>query len=99
LVPAGGAGAHAEDVRASHAVGADRAAVARVALAVVGGRRDLVDPPGVTAITRHSHLQGRRSGIALFLADEARPADVDVAEERAALGVVGPDLLLVGEGG
>ena len=49
------------------------------------------------AVVGDRDLERRRRGVALLLAPERRPADVDRAEERARRGVVGPDLLLVGE--
>ncbi len=48
---------------------------------------------------RPGHRQRGRQGVAVAVAAERRPADVDVAEERAARRAVGPDLLLVREGG
>ena len=92
------AGGDSEDVGNPEAVGAHRAAVERVALAVVSRRSDLVLRPRRAAIARGSHLE--RSGDRvrrLLLTAEVRPADVDVAEERARRGIVGPDLLLVRE--
>ena len=55
----------------------------------------VVPPSCETATTQR---RGRRVG-RLLLPAEARPAQVHGAEERAARSVVGPDLLLVGEGG
>ena len=86
----------AEYVGVSLRIGADRAAVGRVALAVVRGRADLVLRPRVAAVARGGHDQ-RRRGRPVAFCSRSGPADVDVAEERAGRGVVGPDLLLVGE--
>ena len=82
------------------AVGADRAAVGRIALAIVRGGRNLVLRPRVAAVMRDRDDERRGDRIrADFLSAERRPANVDGAEERACRGVVGPDLLLVGERG
>ena len=50
----------------------------------------------VAAVARGEHVE-RLVGEAVAVAAERGVADVDVAEERARRGVVGPDLLLVGE--
>ncbi len=87
----------AEDGHVTLAVGADRAAVERLDLPVVGGRRDLLLRPRVAAVGGGSDDQRSGNGVSLLLAPERGPAQVHVAEERAARGVVSPDLLLVAE--
>src|SRR4051794_33427428 len=88
-----------EDVRGAAAVGADGAAVERVALTVVRCRGDRMLAPRVAAVVRDGHDERRGNGVALLLPAERRPAGVDGAEVRARAGIVGPDLLLVGERG
>src|SRR5690242_8192798 len=92
-------GGDAEYVGGAGAVGADRAPVLRVALAVVGRRADLVLGPCVATIVGDGYLQRRRRGVALLLTDERRPAHIDSPEERARGRIVGPDLRFVGERG
>ena len=87
----------AEDVSVAVAVGPDRAAVKRIALAVVGCRSDWMSAPRRTAVARHGDLELGGRGVALLLAHEVGPADIDAAEEGTRGCVVGPDLLLVGE--
>ena len=88
-----------EDVDVAPAVGAHRAAVGLGVVAVVRRRADLLRGPRVAAVAGAGHVQRRRQRLALAVAAERRPADVDVAEEPARRRVVGPDLLLVGERG
>ena len=87
----------AEDVHVAMAVGADRAAVERLDLPVVGSRCDLLLRPGVAAIGGGGDHQRGGRGMSLLLASEGGPAHVHVAEERAARRVVRPALLLVAE--
>ena len=86
-------GADPDHVDHAGAVGADRAALPAAGLGVVGRRGELrvrqVSPPSVDRANSTGSESGR--------AAEADVADVDVAEVRARLGVVGPDLLLVAE--
>ncbi|TMC61458.1 MAG: hypothetical protein E6J21_08220 [Chloroflexota bacterium] len=73
----------AEDVHVAMAVGADRAAVERLDLPVVGGRRNLLLRPGVAAIGGGGDDQRGGDGVSLLLATERGPAHVHVAEEWA----------------
>src|SRR2546430_457162 len=73
----------AEDVHVAMAVGADRAAVERLDLPVIGGRRDLLLRPGVAAIGGGGDDQRGGDGVSLLLATERGPAHVHVAEEWA----------------
>ena len=86
-------GADPDHVDDTGAVGADRAALATAGLVVVGGGGELAGAPRVTAVGGVGEQHGLRPGGAA----EADVADVGVAEVRARLGVVGPDLLLVAE--
>src|SRR2546421_492756 len=66
----------------------------------ITGRPGLVARPGGTAVVRDGHQQGSGRRVRrLLLSAEGRPAHVHVPEERAGLGVVRPDLLLVRERG
>src|SRR6266498_4603634 len=74
------------------------AVLAAVAGDVVGGLGQLPLGPGVTTVAGPGHHDRFGEGVgAALLAAEGRHADVDVPEERAGGGVVGPDLLVVGE--
>ena len=73
----------AEHVHVARAVRAHRAAVGLRLPAVVRRRADLLGGPGVPAVGRAGHGQRRRQRVALPVAAERRPADVDVAEVRA----------------
>src|SRR5207245_11639120 len=63
-------GGDAEDVGVALAVGADGAAIDRIALRVVGRGADRVLAPRVAAVMRDAHAQAGRCGIALLLAYE-----------------------------
>ena len=78
------------------AVGPDRAALPAAGLGVVRGRAQLPGRPGVATVGGPGEQHGLAAP-AVAAAAEPDVADVDVAEVRTGLGVVGPDLLLVAE--
>src|SRR6266536_1807575 len=72
--------------------------VAAGASYVVRGMCQLLLGPGVTTVAGPGHHDRFGEGVGPALqAAEGRHEDVDVPEERAGGGVVGPDLLVVGE--
>src|SRR5262245_52170947 len=74
----------AKDGHVAMTISADRAAVERLDLPVVGGRRDLHLRPSVATVSGSGDDQRSGSGMSLLLAPERGPAHVHVAEERAA---------------
>src|SRR5918995_451012 len=80
---------------ASATVGANGAAREPCVLRPDSGGGYLLLAPGATAVGRGRDREGRWEPESLRIASESDSADVDMAEERARLGVVCPDLLLV----
>src|SRR5207237_2759014 len=82
----------AEDIGRAVAIGANGAAVGRIALTIVRGRGDLLSRPGVAAVVGDRDDERRGRGVAaLLLSAECGPAEIHVAEERTTRGVVRPD--------